>query len=70
MTITHFNIMDLTLTFIITGVVVFALIIWFVLSLRKGGSTNLPRKPEGPTTPAVPPSEPPAPPTPPEAPEV
>jgi len=56
------------LTFIIIGVVVIALIIWFLLGMRKKGGPALPRKPEGPTTPIVPPSEPPVPPTPPETP--
>ena len=56
------------LTFIIIGIVVFALIIWFLVAMKKKGGPTLPQKPAGPTTPTAPPSEPPVPPTPPETP--
>ena len=49
--------MNCDLTCIFIGIVVFALIIWFLLYLKKRGGPTLPKKPEGPTTSATPPSE-------------
>jgi len=52
----------MTLLWIIVGIVVVCLIVWFLTAGKKGGGPKMPKGPEGPSGPTGPTPPPPPPP--------